>query len=448
MTRRTPPSLRQFIGYALPALPLAVVVFPSQAILPGFYAQHTQIPLATIGTILILARIFDAVVDPLIGFGSDTVIGRWGSRKPWLAVGALVLAIAITRLYAPAPDVGAGYYLGWFLVFYLGYSLIEIPYKAWGTELARSYVERSTIAACLAVAFGAGNLAFAVAPFMTSSDSHAYDAATLSAIGWAVAIVLPVAVAITIWRVPDGPPLEARRTDLKAVLGAVRYNRPLLHFVLLFTLTVLGQGIFYGLVFLYVGTVLGLGASFAWVLLADALVTLLGIPVWYALIRRFQKHRAWALGMLVSTAALLAMLALPDGQEALAPLIALVCLRAFGSGVTQVAPNALLGDVVDYELLKRHVNQAANFHAMVSLITKSAVTVGGGLGLLVVGLAGYDPAGTNPPAVTSAFKITALLVPAAILVLAAAAALCFPLHRRRHEIVLRRIERRARHDGF
>lgn len=32
-------------AYALPALPLAVVVFPSYAILPGFYAQHTQIPL-------------------------------------------------------------------------------------------------------------------------------------------------------------------------------------------------------------------------------------------------------------------------------------------------------------------------------------------------------------------------------------------------------------------
>jgi len=445
MTQRPPPSLRHFVSYALPALPLAVVVFPSQAILPGFYAQHTQIPLATIGTILILARTFDAAVDPLIGFGSDAALARGHSRKPWLAVGALILAIAITQLYAPAADVGAGYYLGWFLAFYLGYSLIEIPYKAWGTELARSYLERSKIATCLAVAFGAGNLAFAVAPFLTASDSHAYDAATLSAIGWTVAIVLPLVVLITLRSVPDGPPVETRRTDLKAVLGAIRHNRPLRHFAALFTLTVLGQGIFYGLVFLYVGTVLDLGASFAWVLLADALVTLLGIPVWYALIRCFQKHRAWAFGMLVSTVALLCMLALPSGREAFVPLIMLVCLRAFGSGITQVAPNAVLGDVIDYELLKQHVNQAANFHAMVSLITKFAVTVGGGLGLLAVGLAGYDPGGTNTPAVTLAFKITALLVPAMIVALAGAAALCFPLDRRRHAIVLRRIEKRARH---
>src|SRR5690606_6616084 len=125
----------------------------------------------------------------------------------------------------------------------------------------------------------------------------------------------------------------------------------------------------YGLVFLFVGSVLQLGHMFAWVLLADAAVTLVTVPIWYRLIRRMQKHRAWALGLVISVVALLAMLWLPEGEAAYAPLMALVCLRAFGSCVTQVAPNALLGDVVDYELMKRKVNQAANFHAMVSLVT-------------------------------------------------------------------------------
>src|SRR3546814_9254013 len=63
-------------AYAAPALPLAVVVFPSYAILPGFYAQHTAIPMATIGVILIVARAFDAIVDPLIGYLSDRTRSR------------------------------------------------------------------------------------------------------------------------------------------------------------------------------------------------------------------------------------------------------------------------------------------------------------------------------------------------------------------------------------
>ncbi len=444
-TTEARPGLRQFAVFALPALPLAVVVFPSHAILPGFYAKHTQISLATIGIILIIARVFDAVVDPVIGFASDAVIGRWRSRKPWLLIGALVLAVSVVPLYMPAPEVGPAYFLGWFLAFYLGYSLVEIPFKAWGTELARNYVDRSRIAACLAVAFGLGNLAFAVAPFLSATDSRSYDVATLALVGWSVAVVLPLTVLAATGLVPNGDVARSHRTDVKAVLRAVRRNVPLLHFIAIFLLTGLGQGIFYGLVFLYVGSVLQLATGFVWVLLADALVTLASIPAWYVLVRTLQKHRAWALGLVVSTVALLGMFFLPAGEAGLAPLLVLICLRAFGSGVTQVAPNALLGDVVDYELFKRRVNQAANFQAMVSLITKFTATIGAGAGLLIVGLAGFDPKVANAPAVLADFKVVALLVPGLILVAGAVTAMGFRLDRRAHAVVLRCIERRRQH---
>lgn len=437
-------SAGQIAAYALPAAPLAIVVFPSHAILPGFYAQHTQIPLATIGIILMLARVFDAVVDPLIGYASDAAIGRWKSRKPWLAAGALLLAVSAVQLYGPAPTVGAAYYLGWFLALYLGYSLIEIPYKAWGTELAHDYVDRARIATGLALAFGVGNLVFALAPLILSGGTRGYDAQTLAVVGWGIALLLPASVAWAMWRVPSAAPAGMRRIDLRATFEAVRRNRLLQRYAVMFLLTGLGQGVFYGLVFLYVGPVLGLGASFAWVLLADALVTLLGVPVWYRLVRRLQKHRAWALGLVVSAAALLGMMAVPVGEDGLALLLALVCLRAFGSCVTQVAPNALLGDVVDYESYKRRVNQAANFHALVSLIAKFTTTVGGGAGLLAVGLAGFDPKAANPPQVLAAFKVAALLCPALILLAGAAATATFPLGQRGHDAIRRRLERRGR----
>lgn len=440
-------TLRRLSAYALPAMPLAIVLFPSQAILPGFYAQHTTIPLATIGLILIVARAFDAVVDPFIGFMSDATRTRWGSRKPWMIAGALVLAVSVTQLYAPAKEVGAAYYLGWFVAFYLGYSLIEIPYKAWGTELARNYVDRTRIATAVAIMFGIGNLAFALAPFALGGGSKAYDAETLVRIGWVVAITLPLAVSVAIWRAPSGPATPSRKIDLRAVMDAALRNRPLLWFAVMFMLTGLGQGVFYGLVFLYVASVLNLAEAFVWVLLADAVVTLVTIPLWYGLVRALEKHRAWALGLVISVVALVGMLFLPANPAALPWLLALVCLRAFGSAVTQVAPNALLGDVVDYELFKRRVNQAANFHALNSIITKGTVTVGGGLGLLAVGLAGFDPKLDNGAEAIHAFKAAALAAPALILIAGALLAARFPLNRRRHAVVLRTLERRSRHDA-
>src|SRR3546814_12684115 len=81
---------------------------------------------------------------------------------------------------------------------------------------------------------------------------------------------------------------------------------------------------------------------------------------------------------------------------------------------------------------------------MVSLITKLTATIGAGAGLLIVGLAGFDPKVVNPPTVLVAFKIVALLVPAVILLAGAMIAMGFGLDRRRHALVLRRIERRMR----
>lgn len=429
-------------AFSLPALPLAVVVFPSYAVLPGFYAQHTQISLATIGVILMIARVFDAVVDPAIGYLSDAT-NRF-SRKPWMVAGALILSVSVVKLYAPAATVGPAYYLGWFLAFYLGYSLIEIAHKAWGTDLARNYVDRSRIAASLAAAFGIGNLAFAVAPFVSSSGAQAYDAATLTLVAWSVAAILPIAVLIAVWRAPRGQPAPTDQGGVRGLVTAVIANRLLLRFMAVFILTGLGQGIFYGLVFLYVGSVVELGERFAWVLLADAVVTLACIPVWYELVRTLQKHRAWALGLAISALAILAMWALPSGEAAFAPLMFLVCLRAFGACVIYVAPNALLGDVVDYEMYKRKANRAANFHALVSLVTKITASVGGGAGLLVVGLLGFSARSANSPEAIAAFKVVVLVVSALILLCAAAAIVGFPLDRARHEIVRRRLERRMK----
>ncbi len=431
-------------AYALPALPLAVIVFPSYAILPGFYALHTQISLATIGVILMVARVFDAVVDPAIGYLSDAT-NRQGSRKPWIVAGAIILSVSVVKLYAPAPTVGPVYYLGWFLTFYFGYSLIEIAHKAWGTDLARHYIDRSRIAASLAIAFGIGNLAFAAAPFLSSSGAQAYDAATLSLVAWSVAVVLPLAVLIAVWRAPSGQPTPSNQGGLSGLMSAVIANRLLLRYMSVFLLTGLGQGVFYGLVFLYVGSVLQLGDRFAWILLADAIVTLGSIPIWYALIRGLQKHRAWALGLSISAVAIVAMWALPVGEAAFLPLMLLICLRAFGACVIYVAPNALLGDVVDYELYKRKANRAANFHALVSLVTKMTASIGGGAGLLLVGLLGFDAKSINPPEVVLSFKAVALFASALVLLGGAAAVVGFPLDRARHEAIRQRLERRVKH---
>lgn len=66
------------IPYALPAFSLAVIGIPVYVYLPKFYTDTIGIDIATVGLLLLLVRMFDAVTDPVIGFLSDTADTRWG----------------------------------------------------------------------------------------------------------------------------------------------------------------------------------------------------------------------------------------------------------------------------------------------------------------------------------------------------------------------------------
>src|SRR3546814_7041523 len=69
--------------------------------------------------------------------------------------------------------------------------------------------------------------------------------------------------------------------------------------------------------------------------------------------------------------------------------------------------------------MKRKVNRAANFHALVSLATKCTATIGGGVGLILVGLAGFDAKTPVTEDVAQTFQYVALLLPTVILLVAA-----------------------------
>src|SRR5262249_10855902 len=97
---------------------------------------------------IFVAKLWDAVTDPAMGYVSDTTRSRWGRRRPYLAVSAVPLGICFALLFRP-PTAGP---LGLFVYLLVIYSLLNTfftvfatPYIAWGAELAQDYHERTTV---------------------------------------------------------------------------------------------------------------------------------------------------------------------------------------------------------------------------------------------------------------------------------------------------------------
>ena len=135
-------------SYALPALPLAVIGIPVYVFLPKFYTDTVGLDISTIGILLMAVRLFDAVTDPLIGYLSDRTSGRFGRRKPYIALGAMGLAVSILFLFRPIglPGHLMTIYFGcWLFALFFFWTLITIPYESLGPELTPEYHERTSL---------------------------------------------------------------------------------------------------------------------------------------------------------------------------------------------------------------------------------------------------------------------------------------------------------------
>ncbi|AQQ72238.1 Glucuronide permease [Limihaloglobus sulfuriphilus] len=98
-----------------------------------------------------LPRIWDAISDPVLGNISDNTRSRWGRRRPFIFVGAILSGIFFAVLWMPPASFSAramGYY---FLVtsffFYTAYTIFVVPWNAMGLELTTDYDERTRVQA-------------------------------------------------------------------------------------------------------------------------------------------------------------------------------------------------------------------------------------------------------------------------------------------------------------
>ena len=118
------------------------------------------------GVLFFLPRVFDSITDPIMGFISDNTKSRWGRRRQYVMLGALVMGIAFVvmwQLYREdGVDYNFTYFLLWSFVFYLGLTIFSVPYVAMGYEMSNDFHERTSI---MAVAQWIGQWAWVIAPW-------------------------------------------------------------------------------------------------------------------------------------------------------------------------------------------------------------------------------------------------------------------------------------------
>jgi Na+/melibiose symporter-like transporter len=122
-------------AYALPALPLAVLTLPLYVLVPAFYARELMLPIAAVGSALLIVRIIDALADPFTGLFADRWRPNFGRRRLWVLAASLPTAICTYLVFTPPAGAGLFYLTFWGVVLSVASTAVLVPYAAWGAEL-------------------------------------------------------------------------------------------------------------------------------------------------------------------------------------------------------------------------------------------------------------------------------------------------------------------------
>jgi len=106
------------MAYGLTSIPLAMAALPIYVHVPKFYADAMGLNLMAIGGLLLAARIFDALQDPLLGYWSDCTRDKPVGRFVWVGIGAPLLAMSMLGLFNP-PHIHADLAAWWLIAMLL-----------------------------------------------------------------------------------------------------------------------------------------------------------------------------------------------------------------------------------------------------------------------------------------------------------------------------------------
>ena len=409
---------------------------PMALFVPAFYSGDLGVPLASVGVAIALSRLLDVFTDPLIGSLSDRLRIPGGRRKPWMIIGAPLFLFSLWKIFVPGPEVSAAYLLFWSAALYLGFTLIDLPHKAWGAEISTDYDERTRITSWREAIATAGQVALLAGLVWLAADGIEAASTQLHFIAIAVVFILPLLLALCVFFVQERPPeyyVHPNRS-IWAGLAIVSRNPAFLRMigcVLLFVSGVAVQGTLHRLV---LADVMLDESRFSLMILLENLGTLVAVPVWLALSVRLGKHRA-----LMGAALWLAIWSLPlvflrEGDANL--LTTIIVIRGSSFASILFIANSIAADVIDVDTLESGEQRSGLFFAVWGMAIKLALALGVVLATVLPSLAGYSPSeAAIPLQIQSRLMLIYGVLPALLMALGALFLFRFPITKARHDEV-------------
>ena len=393
------------LAYGLFGLPLAMLALPVYVLVPQLYANRFGLSLSVIGSMLLVARVLDACIDPALGLWID----RARSARGYAGFVLLSLPLLIVGYLAlfHSPPMAAALLLWWFgsslMLVYGGFSLATIAHNSWGASLTQERGERARLTAMREGCALVGVILAAAVPFI----------AGLGALSVLFVCAVTLAAWVLLQMAPRPESVPVVHLDWRALLVPFR-NRAFRWLLAVFAANGIAAAIPATLFLFFATDRLQLGQFSGLFLVLYFVAAACALPLWVALAARIGEASAWRASMLLAVAAFVWVVQLDAGAMAAFAAICIISGAALGADLA--LPPALLAGVIG---AAGHSGQreGAYFGAW-SWMTKMNLALAAGIALPLLELLGYTPGSTSTTG-TQALGIAYAWVPCGLKCLAA-----------------------------
>ena len=408
------------LAYAAPGAAIKGMTLPLISYLPPVYAALSGFSLATVGVVFMIARLWDIVIDPVVGAVMDRYSPPFGRRKFWIAISTPVLMISLWFLFKPPPDATLPWLVALLILLYVAWTILTFSHAAWPADLATDRESRTRLIAWREWAGVIGMVVVLATPIIVAGQKASLPA-QLSVMGSALVLMLPFTVLPGLFMLPASGSAPAEGSQPASLLDGwllVRQSQPMRRLLLADLLSGCGYAANSATSYFVFSSYLAVGAHFSAIMLCFMLGMIVGVPVLMRLSIKVGPQRSFAVAMLGAAAASLAFAAVP-GQ---APYVAMAVNGALGffTGGYQFNLNAEMVRLASDDRDRSGIDRTSQHFALLAMTNKLGYAIAIGVVYVLLDFLVGDAGSLSdlPEPTLIAFG---LILPATLFVLAATA---------------------------
>ncbi|MFL0164172.1 glycoside-pentoside-hexuronide (GPH):cation symporter [Candidatus Clostridium helianthi] len=443
-------TMKEKVGYATGDLACNFIYQTVSSYLLFFYTDVFGISAAAAGFMFLIVRLFDAVMDPLIGTVVDKTNTKYGRFRPYILYGAFPFAgVAILCFTTPAfsDPIKLVYAYVTYILLSVTYSVVNIPYAALTSAITQDNKEVVSLTSIrmlfsntggLIVSFGVPLLA-GIFTNMTGKTSTGWQI-TMSIMGILGALLLIYCFLNTQERVRIDHSEDAK-INVKDIFIQLKSNRPLVIICLFFILNFGVNSIVNSVGIYYVTYNVARPDLVKWYGLMGTLPALILMPLMPSMYKWMGKKKLLFTALSLKTIGLIALFVIP---ATMVPLVfAGRLIAALGTITAGAFTWALIPETIDYGQYKTGKRASGVIYALVGFFFKFGMAIGGIVPGLILAKFGYVANHAQTATALHGILITMTAIPVIFVIIELVAIFFYNLDEKEHKRVLSELNTRV-----